>query len=117
MTRPVASTSLDAGTSPRRPKHDRTNGDIATMTGRMIRALRDRGLRDDDLEVLKEFARLRDELDRGIEDLVTQLRGYPSSCSWSEIGTALGLTRQAAQQRFPKAGGIRRPGGQEAKYR
>jgi hypothetical protein len=83
----------------------------------MIEALSRRGVDDRDLEVLCALAELRSLADRRIGDLVTILRGHPSACSWSEIGTALGISPQAAQQRYRKAGGVRRPGGQETRYR
>jgi hypothetical protein len=34
-----------------------------------------------------------------------------------EVADALGISRQAAQQRFRKAGGARRPGGQRGSLR
>jgi hypothetical protein len=80
--------------------------------------LRRRGLEDPtDLELLHLEAGLSDQLDTIVADHVTALRGYPRAASWQEIGAALGVTRQTAQERYRKAGGIRRPGGQEAKYR
>jgi hypothetical protein len=87
------------------------------MVTRMLHALRTRATADGDLDLLADVHHLHDELDRVEADIVTALRGYPYACSWQDIGTALGITRQAAQERFRKAGGIRRPGGQEAKYR
>jgi hypothetical protein len=84
----------------------------------MLEALRRRGLDDStDLELLHLESGLRDQLETIMAAHVAALRGYPRAASWQEIGVALGVTRQTAQERYRKAGGIRRPGGQEAKYR
>jgi DNA-binding XRE family transcriptional regulator len=45
------------------------------------------------------MARLSDDVDAAIRDAITELRarhGY----SWADIGLRLGVTRQAAQQRW-----------------
>lgn len=112
----VASGSPDARPR-RRPKVERTNPEMVAMVRRMIRALRDRAVTAGDLDLLADVHCLHDDLDRVESDIVTALRGYPYACSWRDIGNALGIGRSAAQERFRKAGGIRRPGGQEAKYR
>jgi translation initiation factor IF-2 len=51
-----------------------------------------------DIDAITEMARLADDLDTAIHDAITGLRqrGY----SWADIGTRLGITRQAAQQRW-----------------
>jgi hypothetical protein len=51
-----------------------------------------------DIESLTLMAELADTIDASIQDTVTGLRacGY----SWAEIGSRLGVTRQAAQQRW-----------------
>ena len=41
---------------------------------------------------------LADEIDSAIGQAVTGLRGF--GYSWAEIGSRLGITRQAAQQRW-----------------
>ena len=41
---------------------------------------------------------LADDLDTAIRDAITGLRGR--GYSWADIGTRLGITRQAAQQRW-----------------
>ena len=101
----------------RRPKHDRTNTDIAGMVERMVRALRNRGLADRDPEVLRSLIALRAQIDQAVADMVTELRGHPSAHSWAELGALLGLSKSAAQERYRKAGGVRRRGGQEGIYR
>jgi hypothetical protein len=52
-----------------------------------------------DLDSLKALARLRSTVDDAMHQAVTRMRaegGY----SWADVGTALGITRQAAEQRF-----------------
>ena len=51
-----------------------------------------------DIESLTLMTRLADDIEVAIRDAVTGLRA--SGYSWAEIGTRLGVTRQAAQQRW-----------------
>jgi hypothetical protein len=69
---------------------------------RIVRAY-GRRVADRDIEALTGLVQLRDELDAAIVDAVHGLHGNPYS--WTEIGRALGITRQAAQMRFGKAVG------------
>jgi hypothetical protein len=57
-----------------------------------------RRIADGDIESLTPMAALADDIDAAIRTAVTGLRqlGY----SWADIGTRLGVTRQAAQQRW-----------------
>jgi hypothetical protein len=86
------------------------------MISRCLRAL-SRQVGDGALHQLPELVRLRDELDGHILDAVARLRAEPWSYSWSAIGRTLGITPQSAAERFHKAGGARRPGGQPAHLR
>ncbi len=71
-----------------------------------------------DLEALRAMTALRDELEGCILDAVSGLRHDSDlPASWEDIGEAMGITRQAAQRRYGKVGGIRRPGGQPAGWR
>ena len=72
---------------------------------------------DGQIEELGALARLEDELHGNIVDAVARLRSEPHCYSWSMIGKALGVSPQAAQQRFGKVGGARRPGGQPGHLR
>lgn len=83
---------------------------------RNLRALA-RHVGDGALHELADLDRLRDELDGHILDAVARLRAEPWCYSWAQIGKTLGISRQAAAQRFAKAGGDRRPGGQLADRR
>lgn len=66
--------------------------------GSMIRALPRRIGDRKDIENLSAFGDLRAEINRAERDTVTRLRaaGY----SWADIGRVLGITRQAAFDRF-----------------
>jgi len=61
-----------------------------------------------------------DTLGRELAELLTEavhtLRSGDEPASWADIGFALGITRQAAQQRFGGEGS-RRPGGQPGDLR
>jgi hypothetical protein len=75
-------------------------GDHADYLSFVRRVLRAAGRRvgHANPEDLAELARVRDELDAVIDGAVAALRaqGY----SWAAIAAPLGVTRQAAQQRF-----------------
>lgn len=76
--------------------------EVASAARRMIRAVGQRAAVD--VEGLAELAQLRDEVDHQLRDAVTAARagaglsngGY----SWADVARVLGITRQAAQQRF-----------------
>lgn len=53
-----------------------------------------------DLPDLALFAEMAAVADRAFRDAVAHLR--QQGCSWSEIGNALGVSKQAAAQRFGK---------------
>ncbi len=74
------------------------NDDYAAFLRRVIVAY-SRRVAAGDIDALTAMTRLADDLDTAIRDAITGLRashGY----SWAEIGTRLGITRQAAQQRW-----------------
>jgi hypothetical protein len=66
-------------------------------SGRILRAY-SRRIGKGDVEALALMLGLAEEIDTAIAEAVTGLRacGY----SWAEIGARLGITRQAAQQRW-----------------
>jgi hypothetical protein len=86
------------------------------MLDRNLRAF-SRHVGDGAVHELPDLVRLRDELDGHILDAVARLRAEPWCYSWSAIGRTLGITRQSAAERFRKAGGACRPGGQPAHLR
>jgi hypothetical protein len=83
--------------APRRPRRIVENDEYTAFLGRAIRAL-GRRVSGGDIDAITDMAQLSGDLDNAIRQAVTGLRnrGY----SWAEIGTRLGVTRQAAQQRF-----------------
>jgi hypothetical protein len=70
-----------------------------------------------DLDALTDLARLHDEIPGHLVDAVAALRHEPGCHSWQEIADALGVKRHTAYERFRKAGGVRRPGGQPGRLR
>jgi hypothetical protein len=73
------------------------NPEYAAFARRVLRACA-RRIAAGDIESLALMAELAGTIDASIQDAVTGLRacGY----SWAEIGSRLGVTRQAAQQRW-----------------
>ena len=76
------------------------NDDYAAFTLRILRAYA-RRVADGDVEALTLMLGLSAEIDTAIAQAVTGLRGF--GYSWAEIGSRLGITRQAAQQRWGRA--------------
>lgn len=71
---------------------------------RMVRAT-GRRVAERDIEALAGLQMLRDELDAEIQRTVDALRSEEGGgYSYTEIGRVLGVTRQAAQQRFSRKG-------------
>jgi hypothetical protein len=74
------------------------NYDYAAFLRRVVRAY-GRRVAAGDIDSVYDMARLADDIDAAIRDAITELRarhGY----SWADIGLRLGVTRQAAQQRW-----------------
>ena len=73
------------------------NDEYAAFLRRAIRAFA-RRIAAGDIDALADAAFLSDQLDTAVKEAVSGLRdrGY----SWADIGRQLGVTRQAAQQRF-----------------
>jgi hypothetical protein len=92
------------------------NTEYAAFVARAIRAA-GRRVADGDPEDLAELTQLKEQLDEAMAVAVRGLRAAPHSHSWSRIAACLGITRQAAMQRWPEAGGTRKPGGQPSAIR
>jgi hypothetical protein len=77
-----------------------TEADKFGAFARRIMRAYGRRVADRDIEGLKGLADLQAELNVQIRDTAKalQAQGY----SWAEIGRTLGITKQAAQQRFGK---------------
>jgi hypothetical protein len=80
-----------------RPRQAVENPEYAAFARRILKAYA-RRVATGDIEALALMAELAATVDTSIRDAVTGLRdcGY----SWTEIGSRLGVTRQAAQQRW-----------------
>jgi hypothetical protein len=78
------------------------NDDYAAFARRVLAAYA-RRVASGDVEALAQMTALAADLDTAIGQAVTGLRavGY----SWAEIGLRLGITRQAAQQRWGQQSG------------
>lgn len=83
-------------TTPRR-RNVVENDEYAAFVRRIIRAWA-RRIASGDVEALTDMVGLSSLLDDAIGDAVTGLRAY--GYSWAEIGQRLGISRQAAQQRW-----------------
>jgi hypothetical protein len=83
--------------TPNRAVRVRENDEYAAFARRVLRAYA-RRVADGDVEALTLMTDLADKIDAAIGQAVTGLR--ESGYSWAEIGSRLGVTRQAAQQRW-----------------
>jgi hypothetical protein len=81
----------------KRPRRPVENDEYAAFARRVLRAY-SRRIAAGDIDALADMADLAAEIDTATGQAVAGLRarGY----SWAEIGTRLGITRQAAQQRW-----------------
>jgi len=86
--------------TPDRPGRVVENDEYAAFARRVLRAYARRAATGD-VEALTLMLGLSAEIDTAIAQAVTGLRG--SGYSWTEIGSRLGITRQAAQQRWGRA--------------
>ena len=81
--------------TPKRSRRRVENDEYSAFVRRILRAY---SRRVGDVEALALMLGLAEEIDTAIAEAVKGLRacGY----SWAEIGARLGITRQAAQQRW-----------------
>lgn len=73
--------------------------DFEAFVGRIIRAF-GRRVGDGDVEGLRALSEAGERVDRALHDAVAQLRADPWNYSWGDIARVLGVTRQAAWERF-----------------
>ena len=78
----------------------RENDEYAAFARRVLRAYA-RRIANGDVEALTLMLGLSAEIDDAISQAVRGLRAF--GYSWAEIGSWLGITRQAAQQRWGRA--------------
>ncbi len=95
--RPAGPDTVKTTLTPKHAGRVRENDEYAAFARRVLRAYA-RRIAIGDVEALTLMTDLADEIDTAISQAVTGLRatGY----SWAEIGSRLGVTRQAAQQRW-----------------
>ena len=86
--------------TPKRARRLVENDDYAAFARRILRAYA-RRIADGDIDALIAMTGLAQEIDAAIGQAVTGLRAF--GYSWAEIGSRLGITRQAAQQRWGQA--------------
>lgn len=77
------------------------NDDYAAFTRRIL-AAHGRRIAHGDIEGLADLAALSADVDTALVDAVTGLRA--AGFSWTDIGNRLGITRQAAHQRYATGG-------------
>ena len=92
--------TVNDGLTPKRPQPVTENSEYAAFARRILRAY-SRRIATGDVEALAQLVNLYNDIDDAIQGAVNGLRtaGY----SWAEIGARLGITRQAAQQRWGKS--------------
>jgi hypothetical protein len=97
---PAGPNTVKIRLTPGRARRLVENDDYAAFARRILRAYA-RRVADGDVEALIAMSGLAAEIDTAISQAVTGLRGF--GYSWAEIGARLGVTRQAAQQRWGQA--------------
>jgi hypothetical protein len=73
------------------------NDEYAAFVRRVLRAY-SRRIAAGDIEAIAAMTALAAQLDTAITDAITSLRAF--GYSWADIARPLGVTRQAAQQRW-----------------
>jgi hypothetical protein len=89
--------TVKATLTPKRPRWQVENDEYAAFVRRILRAY-SRRVGNGDVEALTLLVGLAEEIDAAMAEAVKGLRGC--GYSWAEIGVRLGITRQAAQQRW-----------------
>ncbi|MCP9949287.1 hypothetical protein [Actinomadura madurae] len=89
--------TVNRSLTPNRARRVVENDEYAAFLRRILRAY-SRRIASGDVEALAYLAEVAAELDVATHDAVTGLRAY--GYSWSDIARPLGITRQAAQQRW-----------------
>jgi hypothetical protein len=93
--------TVKAELTSRRPRRPAENDEYSAFVRRILRACA-RRVGNGDVEALALMIGLAEEIDTAMAEAVKGLRtcGY----SWSKIGSRLGISRQAAQQRWGTSG-------------
>jgi hypothetical protein len=94
---PASQDSVNRSLTPNRAGRPVENDEYAAFARRVLRAYA-RRVATGDIDALTSMTDLAAEIDAAIGQAVAGLRGL--GYSWADIGTRLGITRQAAQQRW-----------------
>jgi len=97
---PASRSTVKNSLTPNRRRRPVENDEYASFIRRVLRAYT-RRVAAGDIDALADMTGLADELDEAISQAIAGLReaGY----SWTEIAARLGVTRQAAQQRWARS--------------
>jgi hypothetical protein len=93
----MSKNTVKTALTPKRVRGVVENDQYAAFTRRILRAYA-RRIATGDVDALTHLTALADEIDTAIANAVAGLRAF--GYSWAEIGIRLGITRQAAQQRW-----------------
>jgi hypothetical protein len=93
----MSRSAVNHALTPNRRRRVVENDEYAAFVRRAVAAYA-RRVASGDVEALRDLVGLSDHLDTALVDAVKGLRGF--GYSWAEIGTRLGISRQAAQQRW-----------------
>src|SRR6266498_3441382 len=83
----------------KRARREVESSEFDAFVRRILRAYA-RRVANGDIEALRSLAELSSEVDAMTRLAVAGLRQQPYSYSWSEIADRLGVSKQAAQQRY-----------------
>jgi hypothetical protein len=97
---PAGQNTVKTSLTPERARRLVQNDDYAAFARRILRAYA-RRVADGDVDALIAMTGLAAEINTAIGQAVTGLRHF--GYSWADIGARLGITRQAAQQRWGQA--------------
>ena len=89
--------TVNGSLTPKRARPVVENDAYAAFARRILRAY-SRRIATGDIEALILMTGLAGDIDTALQDAVNGLRAF--GYSWAEIGSRLGITRQAAQQRW-----------------
>jgi DNA-directed RNA polymerase specialized sigma24 family protein len=93
----VSKNTVKRSLTPNRRQRVVENDEYSAFARRVLRAY-SRRVGAGDVETLADMVGLLNELETAIRHAIVGLRGF--GYSWAEIGTRLGVTKQAAQQRW-----------------
>ncbi len=93
--------TVKPGLTPDRRRRLVENDEYAAFIRRAVRAY-GRRVSTGDIEALADLVALSPHVDHAVADAVGGLRGF--GYSWADLANRLGITRQAAQQRWSGRG-------------